>query len=150
MATRYVHTNIISADWRALSQFYVDVLDCVPVPPERDQSGDWLDRGTGVPGARLQGIHLRLPGYSDEGPTLEIYAYDEMKAAARPPAANRKGLGHLAFHVDDVAAVLGRALEYGGSGLGEVASAEIASVGTLTFVYLLDPEGNVIELQNWS
>ena len=75
MPTRYVHTNIISEDWQALARFYQEVFDCRPVPPKRDLSGDWLTRGTAVPDATFQGMHLRLPGYGDNGPTLEIYQY---------------------------------------------------------------------------
>src|SRR5678815_5648625 len=29
---RYVHTNLIARDWRALARFYEDVFGCVPVP----------------------------------------------------------------------------------------------------------------------
>ena len=59
--------------------------------------------GTGIAGAHLRGIHLRLPGHGDAGPTLEIFSYDQM--AERPPTAvNRPGFGHLAFSVEDVAA----------------------------------------------
>ena len=66
------------------------------------------------------------------------------------PAANRLGFGHLAFHVDDVRAILGKVIEYGGSKLGEVVIKNVDGVGTLTFVYATDPEGNILEIQNWS
>lgn len=149
MATRYVHTNIIAADWKRLAGFYREVFDCRPVPPERDQSGEWLARGTGVRGAALRGVHLRLPGYGERGPTLEIYAYTEMKEKPSP-AANRQGLGHLAFLVDDVEEVRGAVLAEGGKDLGEITRTKIQEVGTLTFIYMTDPEGNILEIQNWS
>ena len=148
MPTRYTHTNIIATDWRSLADFYVEVFDCVLVPPERDQSGAWLAKGTGVADAHLQGVHLRLPGHGENGPTLEIYAYTQMLDKPTP-AANRKGLGHLAFAVDDVAATLEQLLASGGQALGEVVTREVEGVGTLTFVYATDPEGNVLELQRW-
>ena len=44
MSIRYIHTNIISRDWRGLVDFYEKVFDCRPVPPKRQQSGAWLDR----------------------------------------------------------------------------------------------------------
>ena len=40
----------------------------MPVPPERDLAGPDMDAGTGIPGAHLRGMHLRLPGRGDEGP----------------------------------------------------------------------------------
>lgn len=145
---KYVHTNIISEDWRKLMRFYIDVFDCVPVPPQRSQSGQWLDQGTGVSEAHLEGMHLRLPGHGEQGPTLEIYSYKKMEDKL-PPAANRKGIGHLAFEVDDVHRVLQKLLDFEGSTLGRVSSRQIEGLGTITFVYAADPEGNIIELQNW-
>lgn len=143
------HVNIIAEDWRRLSRFYQDVFGCVPVPPQRDLSGAWLEAGTGVPSAHLQGEHLRLPGLGEDGPTLEIYSYDHMleKPAA---AANRLGFGHLAFAVPDVAALLDRVVAHGGRPIGTVASISVAEKGIVTFVYAADPEENILELQSWS
>lgn len=148
MPTRYVHTNIVSAEWRALANFYQNVFDCVPVPPERDLSGQWLADGTGVQDAHLFGVHLRLPGHGDNGPTLEIYSYSEM-LEKHEPAANRLGLGHLAFMVDDVQETVKAVIAYGGSALGSVVQKPVQGVGLLTFAYVSDPEGNIIEIQKW-
>ena len=148
MPTRFAHTNIAARDWRRLADFYQKVFACVPVPPERDLSGAWLDRAIAVPGARLRGIHLRLPGWGDTGPTLEIFHYDTM--TARPEvAANTPGLTHIAFAVDDVAATALAVLENGGSAVGELIRRDVDGVGRLTFQYLKDPEGNIVEVQHW-
>jgi predicted enzyme related to lactoylglutathione lyase len=56
---------------------------------------------------------------------------------------------HLAFEVNDVEETTAEVLRMGGSKLGDVTSAEVEGVGLLTFVYLTDPEGNIIELQSW-
>ncbi len=145
---KYKHTNIIAKDWRALVRFYEEVFECVQVPPERHMSGEWLSLGTGVPGARFSGVHLRLPGCGDAGPTLEIYQYsrNEPKAA---PAANREGFSHLAFEVEDVAQALEQILAHGGKSVGSVVSQDLEAIGRLTFVYAADPEGNILELQSW-
>jgi glyoxylase I family protein len=148
-AARYVHTNLVAADWRALARFYQDAFGLEPIGPERDLSGDWLDRATGLSDARLRGIHLRLPGCGEAGPTLEIFAYDASLERSRPAAANRLGYGHIAFDVENVEAALDRVLEFGGSALGRPARAELPGVGALAVVYALDPEENVIELQSW-
>ncbi|MCP3926898.1 MAG: VOC family protein [Desulfobacterales bacterium] len=148
MSIRYTHTNIISKDWQKLVKFYQDVFNCKRVPPERDFTGDWLSKCTGVKNASLKGIHLRLPGHGDDGPTLEILQYDEI--AEKPtPKSNREGYGHIAFHVDDVDLIYEKALIHGGKQLGEVVKKEIEGVGLLTLVYMTDPEGNIIEIQNW-
>jgi hypothetical protein len=71
----YAHTNLIARDWQTLAAFYEQVFGCTQAPSIRDLAGSELERGTAVPGARLKGVHLRLPGFGDAGPTLEIYTY---------------------------------------------------------------------------
>jgi ADP-ribose pyrophosphatase YjhB (NUDIX family)/catechol 2,3-dioxygenase-like lactoylglutathione lyase family enzyme len=143
---RYVHTNLIAHDWRALARFYETAFGCVPVPPERDLTGPPLEAGTGIPGAHLRGVHLRLPGYGNEGPTLEIFTYDD--PLEKPATAvNRPGYGHLAFRVSDVAAARAAVLAAGGRAVGEVVTTGVAGGGQITRCYVTDPEGNVIELQ---
>jgi catechol 2,3-dioxygenase-like lactoylglutathione lyase family enzyme len=149
MSIKYAHTNIVSRDWRRLAEFYVAALDCLPVPPERKLAGSWLTAGTNVPRASLQGIHLRLPGWGEDGPTLEIYTYDETED--RPtPVANRLGLGHLAFSVAELSTIVDQLLLHGGSLVGEQTTHHIEGVGKITFVYAADPDGNILELQQWS
>lgn len=146
---RYAHTNLVAKDWRALADFYVSLFGCVPVPPERDYKGDKLDAGTGLENAHLTGMHLRLPGYGEGGPTLEIFNYAEL-AEAGVKAVNRPGYGHIAFGVDDVAAARAAVLAAGGSAVGEVVTLETSTGGRVTWCYVADPEGNVIELQAWA
>lgn len=149
MKARYVHTNLIASDWQALAQFYEKVLGCIPVPPERDYSGSDLEAGTGVASASLKGVHLRLPGYGDSGPTLEIFQY-AANLAPIPTAVNRPGFGHIAFAVEDVGSARNEVLAAGGSNVGEVVTLQ-TTVGTnVTWCYVTDPEGNVIEFQSWS
>jgi catechol 2,3-dioxygenase-like lactoylglutathione lyase family enzyme len=149
ISARYVHTNLIARDWRRLADFYVRVLGCEPVPPERDYSGADLERGSGVPGAALRGAHLRLPGMATDGPTLEIYQYSREEDAL-PPAANRPGFAHIAFAVTDVAAARHEVLAAGGMEVGEVVTLTTADGRHVTWCYVTDPEGNIIELQAWS
>ncbi len=145
---RYAHTNIITKDWQRLAKFYCEAFSCIPVPPERRQSGAWLDRGTGLHGAEIQGVHLRLPGYDVDGPTLEIYQYSQIVPCS-PPRPNRQGLGHLAFEVEDVSSTMVSVLRHGGSMVGDVSEAIVDGVGKLTFLYMADPDGNLLELQHW-
>jgi catechol 2,3-dioxygenase-like lactoylglutathione lyase family enzyme len=147
---RFGHVNVIARDWRVLAAFYEDLFGCVLVPPERNYRGDVLERGTGVAGAAFQGVHLRLPGHGANGPTLEIYTYEQNVEAGAPPAANRVGWGHVAFQVDDVAVARERVLSAGGSSVGEVVTTQTADGRHVTWCYVGDPEGNLVELQRWS
>lgn len=147
--SKFVHTNLIARDWKQLARFYEQVFGCTPMPPERNLKGQWLDAGTGIPGAEIRGIHLRLPGYGDESPTLEIFQYNRQEE--RPPTAiNRPGLAHIAFAVDDVQATREAVLHAGGGSVGKVVSLEIPGAGMVTFAYVTDPEGNIVELQHWA
>ena len=149
MRAKYVHTNLIAKDWRRLAEFYQKVFGCVPVPPERDFSGKDLDAGTGIPGAHLQGIHLRLPGYDKDGPTLEIFQY-EPEVERSPVRVSRPGYGHIAFSVENVESARKEVLASGGHAVGEIVTLEVSGDAKVTWCYVTDPEGNVIELQSWT
>jgi predicted enzyme related to lactoylglutathione lyase len=144
---RYIHTNLIARDWRALARFYEHVFGCIPVLPERNLHGPDLEAGTGVSGARLEGVHLRFPGFGVDGPTLEIFQYAEL-AASVGPAVNRPGFAHLAFSVPSVAEARRHVLASGGSAVGQIVTTAISDEVSVTWCYVTDPEGNIIELQS--
>jgi len=146
---RYGHTNLVARDWRSLAAFYEQHFGCVPVPPERDYRGPDLEAGTGVPGAALQGAHLRLPGHGPNGPTLEIYQY-QPPLEGLPPVVNRPGFGHIAFVVDDVPQARETVLGAAGRSVGEVVTLQTSDGRRVTWCYVTDPEGNIVELQAWS
>jgi catechol 2,3-dioxygenase-like lactoylglutathione lyase family enzyme len=143
-----VHTNIVARNWEKLAQFYIDVFNCEPIYPERNMSGEWIDRITMIREVHIEGIHLRLPGY-ENGPTLEIFGYADNDARDYEKLINHYGFAHIAFHVDDVDVVLDRFLEYGGTKYGQLVEKEMKGLGILTIIYAKDPEGNIVEIQNW-
>ena len=145
---KYVHTNIVAANWKRLADFYVDVFGCSIVPPERDYSGKELDAGVNIPGAHLHGVHLLLPGWGENGPTLEIYSYNFHEKKPKT-AVNRPGFTHIAFEVDSVEEALQKVLASGGNNVGKIVTLTTSIVNKVTWCYLTDPEGNIIELQKW-
>jgi predicted enzyme related to lactoylglutathione lyase len=149
LQARYGHTNLIARDWQRLAKFYCDVFGCQPVLPERHYKGSDLERGTGVRSTELHGIHLRLPGYDERGPTLEIYTYTLLESGQRP-AVNQPGFGHIAFSVQNVQEALDIVLRAGGEAIGDIVTLQIATGAKVTWCYARDPEGNIVELQSWS
>jgi len=147
-SVRFAHVNLIAKDWKRLAIFYQDTFGLVPALPERHLSGPWLEEATGIKGVRIDGVHLVFPGEYGDRITLEIFQYNP-PAVEQPKSVNRHGLGHIAFRVSDVQETLDAVIRNGGSPLGSVVSKEIEKAGTITFVYAQDPEGNIIELQNW-
>lgn len=149
MGIKYTHTNINSPDAQKLAAFYMKVFGCTVVPPERDLHGEWFDKVTGMKGARARGMHLLLPGYGAEGPTIEIFTQD-LKPDNASCSINGNGFAHMAFAVDDVRRTYELIVQEGGSACGEIVSHYYESKdSTLTFVYAKDPDGNIIEVQRW-
>ena len=146
---KYVHTNLIARDWKRLVRFYCEVFGCEPKGPERDLYAEWLQEVNAVPNAHLRGVHLRLPGYGADGPTLEIFSYDEL-IEGELPKSNQCGFAHIAFAVDDVDHALQAVIAAGGGSVGGIAEAKVKGVGLLRVVYARDPEGNIVELQKWN
>jgi predicted enzyme related to lactoylglutathione lyase len=146
---RFGHVNLTTHDWRRAVAFYAEVFGCTFVPPARDYRGDSLDAATGIRDAHLTGAHLRLPGGRDDGPTLEIYSYDEL-APGPGTAVARPGWGHIAFAVPDVPRALDAVVAAGGGRVGEIVTLQTADGRHVTWCYATDPDGNIVELQAWS
>ncbi len=150
MALKFAHINLISTDWRSLAEFYEKVFGCTRLDVEIDLGGEWLTRGTGVPDAVLEGTRLGLPGSPQL--TIDIMQYRSTQADPSTCSADQKGLRHIAFEfdsVDELKQCYERVLSSGGSTLGEITSRRIEDLGEVTFVYTLDPEGNIVELIHW-
>ncbi|HVH31708.1 MAG TPA: VOC family protein [bacterium] len=141
MSATYAHTNLIAEDWQALARFYQQVFGCVLVR-EVDFKGEKLDAGVRIAGAHLRGVHMRLPGHGDGGPTLEIFNYNRLLDRSKT-APNRPGYGHVAFRVEDIAQARHAVVQAGGREFGEVTTMPGAPT---TWCYVTDPEGNLIEL----
>lgn len=145
---KYAHTNIVATDWRRLSDFYINVFGCVPAGPTRRLTGPDVAAGTGLKSPSIEGIHLSFPGQAEAGPTLEIFQYRETRHEAER-LANSRGLTHLAFEVSDLEETCSKVIRNGGWMLGRLASCKVDGVGICTFIYVRDPDRNIIELQGW-
>jgi predicted enzyme related to lactoylglutathione lyase len=144
---KYSHTNLIAEDWKKLAEFYEKIFGCQPIPPERNYEGEKLESGTGLKNIRLQGIHLKLPGYEHDGPTLEIFTYTPLEKKSK--SVNSSGYGHIAFQVENVSEARDIVLNSGGKPIGEIVTLETSAGAKVTWCYVADPEGNIIELQRW-
>jgi len=144
---KFTHTNLIAKDWKKLLQFYIDVFGCKPIYPEKNLSGEWIEKVTKIPRVEIKGIHLKLPG-NDEV-VLEIFEVNKPPLRNTKPEINDYGFSHIAFAVEDVKAMLQKMIDHGGSAYGDYAEKHVPGVGILEVVYAEDPEGNIVELMNW-
>lgn len=145
----YRHVNIVTRDWRRLQRFYEKAFRCKRIGPVRMLAGRSVSDGVGLTEVVIEGVHLSLPGYIEHGPTLEIFQYQN-STDSQTILANECGFTHIAFEVEKLDEIIALVIRAGGSTLGKNSSIQIPDVGTCTFIYVRDPDGNIIELQNWS
>jgi predicted enzyme related to lactoylglutathione lyase len=146
---KYVHTNIVAKNWKKLAYFYINVFNCKIVPPIRHYLGKDLEGAVNIKNVILDGVHLKLPGYKKDGPTLEIFSYNPtLKKQNRK--VNTPGITHLAFEVDDVHKVYKKVINNGGKKVGKIITLSRSDGKKVTWCYVKDPEGNMIELQKWN
>ena len=103
-------------------------------------SGEWIDRIIGLQNAAVELVMARTPDGSD---MFEVVRFRSPPAGAQEPApaANRPGLRHVAFKVDDVRGVVDRIREAGWETVGE-----IVEVKPFLLCYVRGPEGLIVEL----
>lgn len=104
-------------------------------------SGEWIDRITGLEDVTVELVMARSPDGSD---VFEVVRFHSPSAAAQEPApvANRPGLRHIAFAVDDVRGVVDRVRDAGWDTVGEIVDYE----SMFLLCYVRGPEGLIVEL----
>jgi catechol 2,3-dioxygenase-like lactoylglutathione lyase family enzyme len=103
--------------------------------------GDWIDRIVGLDDATVEVVMVRTPEGDD---VFEVVRFRSPTARAHEPAppANRPGLRHVAFRVDDVRDVVARVREAVWDTVGEIVDYE----GMFLLCYVRGPEGLIVEL----
>jgi catechol 2,3-dioxygenase-like lactoylglutathione lyase family enzyme len=103
--------------------------------------GEWIDRIIGLENVTVEVVMVRAPDGTD---VLEVVRFQSPSAGAQEPApaANRPGLRHIAFKVDDVRGVVERVRAAGWETIGEIVDYE----NTFLLCYVRGPEGLIVEL----
>lgn len=135
----FVHVGLVVEDLDETVRF-LTVLGFVCGKPSVF-SGEWTDRIIGLENVTIEVVMVRVPDGSD---VFEVLRFRSPSAGAQEPApaANRPGLRHVAFAVDDVRGVVDRVREAGWDTVGEV----VGSENTSLFCYVRGPEGLIVEL----
>lgn len=131
---QFTQVKLQSADPERLARFYQEALDCeVGLPLTTLEQP--APRGVGNQDGDVAILVMSLPG-SEGGPTLELISGSGLDGAR----------GMLTFHVDDVDAATQRVVDAGGDFAGRVTEFMGPSGRLARFVFMTDPEGNVIDL----
>lgn len=133
---RFLHVNINSKDWTKTLSFYDKVLDASPTGFERDYKGDFIESLTGLKEIQVKGRHLSLPGYSEGGPTFEIFTYNRFSERS-PLKLSDVGKVAVGFRVGDLQSAMKRILQAGGTRVEETDRRR---------AILQDPDGNLLLL----
>ena len=141
---RLLHVNINAKDWKKVAAFYETVFGCVQVPPEKEITGEFAARLTGMEGTQIRRIALAFPDDPD-GAQLEIFQYN-MQDDSAPGTINMTGLGHIAIQIDDIDETTKKLVEAGGTYVGKRVSRTYVDKPDLYIHYVKDCEGNIIEL----
>jgi catechol 2,3-dioxygenase-like lactoylglutathione lyase family enzyme len=137
--TDFVHLGLVVEDLDETVRFLELLgLDC---GEPGVFSGEWIGRIIGLENVTVEVVMARVPDGSD---TFEVVRFHSPSADAREPAppANRPGLRHVAFTVDDVRGVVDRVRDAGWETVGEIVDYE----GIFLLCYVRGPEGLIVEL----
>ncbi len=136
---RFDHVGVVVDDIEAAAAF-LEVLGFEREGSAR-LSGAWVDAVVGLDGIDSDIIMLRTP---DGGGRIELSKFHAPadESAVRPEAANRLGIRHVAYEVDDLESTLERIRAHGYDTVRDIV--EYEDIYRLCFVR--GPEGLIIEL----
>jgi catechol 2,3-dioxygenase-like lactoylglutathione lyase family enzyme len=137
--TDFVHIGLVVEDLDETVRFLAVLgFDC---SEPGVFSGEWIDRIIGLEDATVETVMARGPDGSD---MFEVVRFRSPSAGVREPApaANRPGLRHVAFKVDDLRGVVDRVRDAGWETVGEIVDYQ----GMFLLCYVRGPEGLIVEL----
>ena len=137
--TSFVHVGLVVEDLDETVRFLALLgFDC---GEPGVFSGAWIDRIIGLANVTVEVVMARVPDGSD---TFEVVRFHSPSAGVQElaPAANRPGLRHVAFKVNDVRGVVDRVRKAGWDTVGEIVDFE----NMFLLCYVRGPEGLIVEL----
>ncbi|MFM8618409.1 MAG: VOC family protein [Opitutaceae bacterium] len=145
------HINLVVSDLERSVRFYTEVLGFRKTA-DVVMEGAWIEEIIGLRGVRGLVAFVEAPG---GGPRIELLQYVTPAGAVLPEnsRANTHGLRHLAFRVDDIAAMSARLRAAGVTLLSDPVRVPAGVVkfaaGDKTLLYFLDPDGVILELAEY-
>lgn len=145
------HINLVVADLARSVRFYTEVLGFRKTH-DVHMEGEWIEQIIGLRGVQGFVAFVEPPG---GGPRLELVEYRAPAGVALPEnsRANTRGLRHIAFRVDDIAAMAAKLRAAGVTLFSEPVRVPQGVVkfaaGDKTLLYFLDPDGVILELAEY-
>ena len=136
---RLEHVGVVVDDLEAATEFFLDL------GLEREGAttvqGEWVDNIIGLKGARVDVVIVQTPDGSGK---LELAKFHSPADNQGPEAAaaNRLGIRHILFAVDDIEASLARLQAHGAELVGEL----VNYADSYWLCYVRGPAGIIVEL----
>lgn len=139
MIARFDHTSFTVVDLQRALRFWRDTLGFEGSMAERRDT--WVEKVTGVPGARIRVAHLHGHGHH-----MEFIEYLDGPRDKPDELPNRPGVGHVCLEVHDIHESWTTLVEAGAAPLGEITEIDDPDMTPCSAGYLRDPNGIIIEL----
>jgi len=139
LATR--HTGLVVRDLNKSLIFYRDILG-LSVFKRMKESGPYIERVVGIPGASLEWIKLRVP----DGSLIELIQYfsgSGVQQEIENSSSDRIGCSHGAFTVNDIDRLYSVLID---NGYHCNSMPQLSPDGTVKVMYAHDPDGIIVEL----
>jgi len=141
MALSVRHAGLVVRDPERSLAFYRDIIG-LKVRARMTESGEYIEKVVGIPGAVLEWAKLECP----EGSLVELIEYKKGIGSVEEPekaSAYRRGFSHVAFTVRDIEDMY-RTLK--GLGFDCNNPPETSPDGLVKVMYCHDPDGIIVEL----
>jgi catechol 2,3-dioxygenase-like lactoylglutathione lyase family enzyme len=138
------HAGLVVRDLDRSIYFYHDILG-LPFATEPSPwfSGPGLEKGVGVPGAKLRNVCFWVGEHS----FMELLEYaNEPEEATAPVPNNHLGAAHVCFLVEDVRAKKAELESNGVEFYSDVNTIDEGPLAGWRWVYFSDPDGLALEL----
>jgi len=141
MITGFNHTSFTVSELEKAVRFWTEGLG-FRADSVSERTGDWQGRITGVPGAKLKIAHLF--GYNHH---IELIEYLEAAGEERTLHPNMAGVAHICLDVENIESVIQKLTSLGAAPQGEMVEVDSGPVKGCRSIYLRDPSGILIELE---
>ncbi len=141
MIIGYNHTSFTVANLDRAVRFWTEGLG-FSVISVSERKGDWQGQVTGIPGAKLRIAHLS--GY---GHHMEFIEYLKAPGNTVSLQPNMAGIAHVCLEVKDIESTINRLAGIGATLQGDLIEVDSGPFKGCRAIYIRDPEGIIIELE---
>ena len=133
------HVGVVVDDLEAATKFFLDIG--LERAGGGSVEGEWVDKVVGLDDVRTEFVFVKTP---DGSGRLELIKFHRPadEEGVHPSPANRLGIRHIAFVVDDIDRIVNGLRDKGFDTVGDVENYE----DTFRLCYVRGPEGLIVEL----